>query len=202
MNMNDVVYSVTNYNFSSSLTDGILHDDGIYPDVKAHDGVFSGAIEFQIQRAFVGTFSLSIWSESTTGYKSNTFILPLHIVRLNHPPVLSNLVMDTLISISSLTQKYIQISIAATDPDGQSDIRMVYFNTFKPDGSPSGGNPFYMYDDGEIDGTSGDKIAGDGSYSLKVGLPTNTGVYRFEFHAVDYSGDSSNVVIKNIVVTN
>ena len=38
----NVRYSVTNYNFSSSLTEGALHDDGVFPDAKANDGIFSG----------------------------------------------------------------------------------------------------------------------------------------------------------------
>jgi hypothetical protein len=201
-NTSFVGYSITNFNFSSSLTDGTLHDDGVFPDLKANDGVFSGDIEFQIQRATIGTFSLNVWSESTTGYKSNTFMLPIQIIRLNRPPVLSHLIMDSLISLKDLNQKYLQIIITANDPDGQKDVRMVYFNTFKPDGSPSSGNPFYLYDDGAANGASGDLLAGDGNYSLKVGLPSAVGIYRFEFHAVDRSNDTSNVIIKNIVVTN
>jgi hypothetical protein len=201
-NLAEVGYSATNYNFSSPLSTGALHDDGIYPDIKAHDGIFSASIELQFERSFIGTFSINVWSESTTGFQSNMFILPLHIIRLNHPPVLSNLIMDSLISIKAITQKYFQISITATDPDGQSDIRVVFFNSFKPDGTPAGGNPFYMFDDGDLNGASGDYRAGDGNYALKVGLPSNTGTYRFEFHAIDRSNDSSNVIIKNIVVVN
>ena len=197
-----VGYSVTNINFLSSLTEGMLHDDGLPPDTKANDQVYSGYIEFQVQRVVVGVFSINLWCESTTGYFSNTLLLPLQIVRSNRPPVLSNLVADSLISISGIDQNYIQIIITATDPDGQSDIRMVYFNSYKPNGSPSSGNPFLMYDDGDFSGSSGDSKVGDGLYSLKVGLPTNAGTYRFEFHAVDRSNDTSNTIIKDIVVTN
>ena len=78
-------YSVTNYNFWSPLAQGTLHDDGVPPDTKANDNIYSGYIEFQIQRVVVGTFSINLWGESTTGYNSNTIILPLQIVRLNHP---------------------------------------------------------------------------------------------------------------------
>ena len=192
--------SITNSSFL--LAESLLHDDGIFPDATANDSVFSGYIEFQIQRVVVGTFSINLWSESTSRYKSNTIILPLQIVRINHPPILANLVMDSLISIKAITQKYFQIVIQATDPDGQSDVRMVYFNSYKPDGSPSSGNPFYLYDNGDINGISGDYMAGDGYYSLRTGIPTYTGTYRFEFHAVDRSNDTSNTIIKKIVVTN
>jgi hypothetical protein len=193
-------YSV--FDFSSSLTEGTLHDDGIPPDINAHDNIYSGDVEFQIQRVFVGTLSINLWSESTAGYRSNTSVLPLQIIRINHPPVLSNLVVDSLISIKGINQKFFPIVIKAADPDGQSDVRIVYFNSYKPNGSPALGNPFLMYDDGNINGTSGDYAAGDEFYSLRVGLPTAAGTYRFEFFAVDRSNDTSNAFIKNIVVTN
>ncbi len=199
--ISSIQYSVTNINFSSPLTAGTLHDDGVPPDEVASDNIYSAYIEFQIQRVMVGNFSINLWGESTTGYNTNLIILPLQIVRLDHPPVLSNLVMDSLISISSIDQTYLQIVIEATDPDGQSDIRMVYFNSFKPDGSAAGGNPFLMYDDGDfVD--HGDYAAGDSLYSLKIGLPTSAGTYRFEFHAIDQLNESSNTIIKNVVVTN
>ncbi|MGD0038602.1 MAG: hypothetical protein ABSC53_15050, partial [Bacteroidota bacterium] len=59
-------------------------------------------------------------------------------------------------------------------------------------------------DDGNANQISCDLIAGDGIYGLKISLPTTTtiGTYRFEFYAVDRSNDTSNVLIKNIVVTN
>ncbi len=60
-----VGYSVTNSQYSSPLAEGVLHDDGVFPDSKADDSVYSGYVEFQIQRVVVGTFSLNIWSEST-----------------------------------------------------------------------------------------------------------------------------------------
>jgi hypothetical protein len=209
MNISFVGYSVTNYNFSSSLTEGTLHDDGVFPDAKANDGIFSGYVEFQIQRTFVGTFSINIWSEGTTGYMSNTFILPLQIVRLNRPPVLSNLqAPDTIVLAGQMQQ--LLLTVKATDPDGESDITKVYFNSFKPNGAAASGNPFLMYDDGSENIiyppniTSGDAVKGDNVYSLTVIInPTDAlGTYRFEFHAVDRSNDTSNVIIKNIVVTN
>ena len=60
-------YSITNYNFWSPLAQGTLHDDGVPPDIKANDNIYSGYIEFQIQRVVVGTFSINLWGESTSG---------------------------------------------------------------------------------------------------------------------------------------
>jgi hypothetical protein len=198
-----VGYSVMKTLSSSSNGNGLLHDDGLTPDQIANDNIYSGYVEFQITRVDVGNYFIEIFSDSRSGYQSNTILLPIQIVRLNHPPILSNLIMDSLISIKGSTnQNYIQIIISATDADGQSDIRMVYFDSYRPDGSPSGGNPFLMYDDGDLQGLSGDNIAGDNNYSLKIGLPTSTGTYRFEFYAVDRSNAISNAIIKNIVITN
>jgi hypothetical protein len=110
--------------------------------------------------------------------------------------------MDSLVYVSDKDQ-FLQLNIKASDPDGQSDILKVFFNSFKPDGSPSIGNPFQLYDDGNEE-LNGDMIAGDGIYGLIIKLPANTtiGIYRFEFHAIDRSLDTSNVIIKNLVIAN
>jgi hypothetical protein len=60
-----------------------------------------------------------------------------------------------------------------------------------------------MYDDANANSKSGDIIAGDGDYGLMIQLPPTTtpGIYQFHFQAIDRSLDSSNVVIKNITIT-
>jgi hypothetical protein len=201
--------SVTKDPSSSSLGDGALHDDGIPPDQIANDSVYSGYVNFKINRADVGGYWITFWSENRSGYihsqdqhyQSNIILLPLQIVRFNHAPILSNLQADTLVSLGGVDH-VLQLRITVSDSDGQSDIRMVFFNSFKPDGSPSSGNPQSMYDDGNANQISGDLIAGDGIYGLKISLPKTTtiGTYRFEFQAMDRSFDYSNVIIKNIVI--
>jgi len=106
--------------------------------------------------------------------------------KLKDPPVLSNLAAPDTISRSA--GKTIVLSVHVTDPQGLSDIKSVYFNVTKPDGTPADGNPFFMYDDGD-ETNHGDKTAGDGIYSLIIIItPQNAkGNYRFDFMAEDYS---------------
>jgi hypothetical protein len=193
-------------NLASSLVkEGILFDNGIFPDQYAGDSLYTQAVEFQLGRVFVGKFTLSVWSIDKSGNQSNVIYLPLEILRRdNQKPILSNLQMDSIAHIASTTDTLqLFIKINATDPDGQSDVASVYFNSFRPpSGLPASGNPYLLYDNG--DPIHGDAVAGDGIYSQIIILPpsTVTGTYRFEFHALDRSFDSSNVIIKNILVTN
>jgi hypothetical protein len=194
---------------SSSIGNDALHDDGIFPDQTIHDNIYSGYVGFKINRVDVGKYWIAFCGESNAGYiyhqdqhyQSSTISLPFQIVRLNRPPFLSNLQMDTLIYLGGVDH-YLQLRIAASDSDGQSDIRQVFFNSFKPNGLPSSGNPYYMYDDGNENQSTGDLIKGDGIYGLIISLPKKTiiGTYRFEFHTVDQSLNSSIVLIQNITV--
>ena len=77
------------------------------------------------------------------------------------------------------------MSIAASDSDGVGDVREVYFRNLD---SPSDTTKkFFMYDDGDVNGVSGDLIADDGFYSITVQLPSGTppATYRFSFEARD-----------------
>ncbi|MBN1399133.1 MAG: hypothetical protein JXA06_13950 [Bacteroidetes bacterium] len=192
-----------------SIGEYSLHDDGVLPDQHTGDGVYSGYVSINIQRSVVGKYWITFCGESSRGYvlsqgftyQSVSAMLPFRIVRENHPPVLSNLEMDTLVYLGN-TNHILQLRVSAIDLDGQTDIRRVFFNSYKPDGSPSSGNPHSLYDDGGANLDDGDLTAGDGIYGLKISLPnaTPTGIYRFEFRAVDKSLDSSNVLTRNIVI--
>ncbi|MGD1044675.1 MAG: choice-of-anchor X domain-containing protein [Bacteroidota bacterium] len=177
-----VGFSVNGFNFSSSLAEGVLHDDGVSPDAKANDSVYSGYIEFQIQRVVVGTFSINLWSESTGGYKSNTIILPLQVVRSNRPPIISDLIAPDTVDLAIMTE--FEISVKVIDPDGQNDIMSV--SRFTPSGKIL---PLHALN--------------DSTYEETVSLtapPPALGSYLFRFRAVDRSNDSSNVLTHTIVV--
>ena len=178
-----------------------IFDDGKPPDAAAGDGVYSGLVSFVISRSDIGDFSVEVAAHDKANLVSNSLIRSVTILRLNRPPVLSELsAPDSLIvGASAVTFK---LTVRATDPDGQGDIAKVFFNSFRPEGTPSSGNPFQMYDDGDVNGLSGDITRGDGVYSLTVQLPPNTtkGNYRFEFQAADRSGASSNLIIHTITV--
>ena len=115
---------------------------------------------------------------------------------INNPPVITQVAgPDTLSRAQGGT--YL-LTAAVTDPQGLDDIQKVTFNTFKPDGSPSSGNPFSMYDTG----SDGDAAAGDGIYSFQFTISQSnvTGQYRFEFQAQDKPGATSNVAVHIITV--
>jgi hypothetical protein len=197
-----VNYSVINSQTLSIVSEGALFDDGNNADQIAGDSIYSGYLKFQIQRVEVGYYTIKIFCESTFGLRSNTLFLPLFICRSNNKPIVSNLRCDSIVALGNEVQ-ILQLRIMAQDTDGQQDIYKVFFNSFKPGGAPSSGNPFQMYDDANANSKSGDIIAGDGDYGLMIQLPPTTtpGIYQFHFQAIDRSLDSSNVVIKNITIT-
>jgi len=110
----------------------------------------------------------------------------------NIAPIISNIVApDTAVVGVDTT---IFVSVDVHDDNGLNDIDVVFFNSFLPDSTPSSGNPFIMFDDG----TNGDLVSGDGTYSLIVQLPSSgvaRGTYRWEFQARDRGGKSSNIII-------
>jgi hypothetical protein len=177
-----------------------FNDRGVWPDQTAGDGRFSGEAHFSIIRVEVGTWSARVGATGVNGTRSTTAVVPVSIVRNNRPPVISNLTAAASISASD-PQPLMLLTVKAVDPDGASDIVRVSFDSFRPTGQPASGNPFVMFDDGNTGGISGDAVARDSVYSLRVqfgGAPT--GIYRFEFRAIDRSSDSSNVIIHHVEV--
>jgi hypothetical protein len=177
-----VKYSIMDLS-SSTLGEGNLHDDGVPPDRTANDSIYSGYAQFQIQRVFVGKLKLSIWSENNAGQLSNTALLPISIIRLNHPPVISDLIAPSTINLA--TTNSFEISLKVIDSDGQNDIKSV--SRYTPSGKVL---PLF---------SSNDSI-----YVETVTLvpAPDPGSYLFRFRAVDRSNDSSNVLTKTIVITN
>ncbi len=168
---------------------------------RINDSTFYGTPEFNIKRKDAGVFYVKIFSIDKSNFTSNEFYFNLNLYRGNRPPVISDLNAPDTVVLQTQTI-LIKITIKATDPDGENDIKTVYFNSFKPDGSPSSGNPFQMYDDGNSSGISGDDKAGDGIYSIIIQLPPNTqrGTYRFEFQAIDRAGAKSNIITHLLAV--
>lgn len=182
------------------LSSGVLRDDGIEPDLTANDSVFTAAVRFEITRSDVSTLQMEVWPEDRSHNRGTGWLIPVRITRSNQAPLLSDLVAPDTMRIEGQTKSFV-LQVKATDPDGPADIRRVFFNSFRPDGTPSSGNPFEMFDDGNAN-SSGDSRAGDGIYSLRVILPATAtpGRYRFEFQAVDRSSAVSNTLIHFITV--
>lgn len=189
-------YTLSNPDRSKTLTKGSIAGTDL--TVK---------IEFEILRSEIGVFQCDIWGENVDGLRGNMIRLPLTIARLNQAPILNGVIAPDSVRLGNQNQ-YILLQLRVTDPDGLTDIQRVFFNSFKPDGTASSGNPFTMYDDGGTivvippDIKSGDLTKGDGIYSLTVVLPPSTaiGTYRFEFQAVDRSNSYSNILIHHLIV--
>lgn len=164
-----------------------LYDTGTNGDEIPSDGIY--AYQGDISEFMTRPGKYRFWFQAKD--KSATESLP--VVRLvsliipNRPPLLKNLsAPDT---ISRNIGRPFTLSIQVEDPEGLGDILRVYFNVTKPNGLPSEGNPFAMYDDGD-EIHHGDLVGGDGIYSRTIVIsPQNElGVYRFDFYAEDRSG--------------
>jgi hypothetical protein len=143
-----------------------------------------------------GQYTFRFQARDSHGLESLPRLDHSWILRSNQAPVLSDPSVPDTVSRSQVD--LYTLTIRVSDDQGPGDIRRVYFNTFKPDGSASAGNPFVMNDSGE----NGDAIAGDGVYSLTITIsPQNAlGTYRFEFFAEDLSGAVSEGVSRTITV--
>jgi len=156
-----------------------------------YDGDLNGVI------AISGSYTFRFQARDRAGLLSLPRVAIVAITLPNQPPVLSEpSVPDT---VSRRNSDPILLSVRATDPQGPADIRRVYFNTIKPDGAPSAGNPFSLYDDG----TNGDVTAADGVYSRAIMISTSNmlGDYRFDFYAEDLAGEVSGALTRIITVT-
>ncbi len=201
---------------SSSNGVFILHDDAVAPDTAAGDGKYTGYISFSLQCYLIGTYKGEFVAYNVSGLNS-ALISENFTVTNSHslPPALSNLVApDSLQRPSGVgadTVRFASLEVTATDPDGQCDVKGdgVFFNSFKPpNGEPSLGNPFIMFDDGDIQAHC-DDVANDGIFSLCIRLvnnpngplpPPELGAYVFKFNARDKSNVLSDTLFHTIYV--
>ncbi len=176
--------------------ESLFRDHGLSGDVTADDGIYSFRGDFRGILRIGGTYALRIFAKDNSGLTSRAMTVPFVVISENEPPALSDLIMPNSVSRSTIGS--FVISLLVTDPQGPDDIRKVYFNMTKPDGSPSASNPVPLFDDG----TYGDETPGDSIYTLGVSITAqnDTGVYLFEFYAEDWSGAVSEVLTFNLTV--
>lgn len=193
MDIAETLYQILNPLRGAILKSGKLN--------RVNDSTFYGEPNFKIKRKESGIYFVKVYSVDKSGISGNEVYFSFELYRGNRPPVISELNAPDTVFLQSQTV-LIKMTIKATDPDGDNDIKTVQFNSFKPDGSPSSGNPFRMYDDGNASGISGDDKAGDGIYSIIIQLPPSTqkGRYRFEFQAIDRANETSNIITHFLTV--
>jgi hypothetical protein len=200
---------VDNVNFDMIASDGTklnsspvtLFDNGnpVNGDFTANDNRFAN--KFPMSEYYPnGNYQIHFYVNQPNGLNNQVALSTFRYNngQTNIAPVISNLVAPDTVALG-IDTVHIFISVDASDSNGLNDIKNVFFNSFLPNGNPSSGNPFMMYDDG----TNGDVTANDGTYSLIVALPPSgvlLGTYRWEFQAKDYGNKISNIIIHYVEV--
>ncbi|MBN1155565.1 Ig-like domain repeat protein [candidate division KSB1 bacterium] len=195
------IYAPTNTtpNFSA-----LLYDDESNGDLRAGDGIYSYALSSKFSRNVIGKFTIRIQAHDKAGNSSHPWTAVIDVIQSdNDPPILFNLVAPDTMRLLKNKSALATLQISVSDPQGLNDVREVYFNSYKPDGSPSSGNPFKLLDDGDTE-DNGDETANDGRYSIIISLPSNTptGDYLFVFEAVDLQNFKSEPKEHVITVAN
>ncbi len=180
-----------------------LFDNGFITqngDTVAGDFTYSN--KFPLSSSYIaGNYEIQYFITSTSGTSK---LIAVHYFQYtagkpNVAPVISNLVAPSSATIGS-SDVTMLITLDVHDDNGPNDIQSVYFNSYiPPSGSPSSNNPYYLNDSGQ----NGDAVAGDGTYSITIVLPSTgvtKGTYRWEFFAKDRSGAVSNKITHNIEI--
>jgi hypothetical protein len=181
-----------------------MQDNGVNPDSVSGDSRYSCAINISnLSCVLVGQYSFQLIAENTAGLLSNQINSTFNVVLTNNQaPVVSGLYSPDSIAIPSSGVSVSTLSVFALDSNGYCDIKRVFFNSFRPDSTITGGSPFAMFDDGNI-ADHGDTAAGDGRFSLKIQIAstqTTVGWFTFKYQAEDNSGLLSNVLIGRIYI--
>lgn len=155
-------------------------------------------IPLNIRRGDVGDYSVEVTGTDSRDLALNSVRTKLNLINGSNPPVMSDLSAPDSLTLPAQGVLLLTMTVRVKDPSGLKDVKRVWFSSYLPNGTPSSGNPFLMYDDA----TNGDGIDGDGIYSRTVQLPSTAvvGKYRFEFQAFDFGNLPSNVIVHYIVV--
>ena len=188
-----------------NLSPIILFDNGNIPengDTVKGDNIYSD--KFPLSHYYLkGNYQIQFF---VTDILNNTSLVAYHSFAFdnglpNLPPVISDLVMVDSVDVGV---DFI-FTIKASDPNGFNDLRYVYFQLYRPDGSQvtdnNGSTKFVMPDNGDY-AHFGDVSAGDGIFSYKNSFNTNApaGTWKFVFQAMDKEGLLSNTISHNLVV--
>ena len=160
--------------------------------------VFVDSINTVIFKLIKSEYFVRLQAFDQLGNRSFPVTQSMSVERIekNDPPQILAVVAPDTVSKSGQTDFLVTAEVR--DPQGREDIAKVILNSFRPDGSPASGNPFFLRDDG-ID----DEEENDGIYSRRFGFDQSNanGTYRFEIQAIDRSGAASNIVIHFITLT-
>jgi hypothetical protein len=151
----------------------------------------------------VGDYRVEYTAVTTAGLSSPVVSNPFTIINPNSlKPVVTIIYAPDSLQRPTGDPVPVFLKIQTLDPNGSCDVLKAYFNSILPNGNPSSGNPFAMYDDGNVLPPYCDTVANDGKYSLLVQFPSSAslGNYQFRFNADDRSGIVSDTLTKIVTV--
>ncbi len=177
-----------------------LYDDGgaVHPDdgdVVAHDGIFSQKINWTPDGSARQKYAFTFVAIDKANLSSEPLLVT--VVSLNNiPPEIINISMPD--SLPSGFDGELLFEVTAIDSNGVDDLKQMTFRGVRNDTVFMTGE---LYDDG----THGDRVAGDGTFTLSVDrtfAAGKKGEYTLEFRAVDQSDMQSEAATKKIVIGN
>lgn len=158
-----------------------LNDNGSSPDPTAGDQTYTGAINIDnIQCLLVGTYSLEVVAENTSGLFSNLITSGFKVVNTaNQPPIISATNLpDSIVRPQPGDSALLTITVNVNDPDGVCDLKDVSFVTVRPNGVTLPAIPMFNSGNGTF------SFANYVSYSSD---PTSYGYFKYTFTARDNS---------------
>jgi hypothetical protein len=183
----------------------------IFQDVVFNPMDNSADFPFVIDSSYsakkIGNYELKFFAVDQVEDTSNVFSLFTHFE--NTPPLIWDAVVPDTLRLPTSGDVSVKITVRVKDRQSLADIDSVYFNSEKPDGEPSSGNPFLLFDNGLPYNLGnpiavGDEISGDGIYTLTIFLQAGTpiGTYKFSFFARDKVNQLTAGPIKLLEVIN
>ena len=176
-----------------------LGDLGAAGDSVGADGIYSRRFDSPLPFGMLG--SVRFFFLTSVDDRLHTAADTLILVN-RKPEIVAVSAADTLRLPPSGFFTLDTLRATVSDQDGLGDVKDVSFTMLKPDSSlANNGSPFYLEDNGQLT-AYGDVTAGDGIYSLIIGLSStdSTGTYEYRFSARDLSNAVSDTVIHRVVV--
>lgn len=171
---------------------------------------FAFALDYTFAVAKRGLFDFKYQAIDRSGVLSNEINRLLFIE--NQPPQLSEFSHADSVQVPEAGKMVaFLITVRVEDEQSAADIKSVKLEWKKPDGTFSKNSPFALYDNGLPwnedfsgwdDGWRGDKVAGDGVYSITGIFDPNQplGDYELTFYAEDFAGNVSARVTRIITL--
>ncbi|HYE95424.1 MAG TPA: hypothetical protein VD962_04395 [Rubricoccaceae bacterium] len=157
---------------------------------------WTAAFTLTLDRGATGLYAVVVYAIGADGREGDraTGLLRFTATSLG-PPVVENVEHPETVTRPAT----FNIVATVSDPDGRSNISRV---ELRQPGEEPGTSQFLLRDDGGAGSNSGDEVAGDGRFTIRVQVTEDNapGVYAFEVQAFDRTRQASNVFPISITV--